>query len=72
VPKKFFEFCLTSNPGIPEYRDLAFCLRIPTLDGQIQTAVSILVYSASLIESEVEVVAAKGVPEQITAGQLCV
>jgi hypothetical protein len=30
--KKFFEFCLTSNPGIPEYRDLAFCLRIPTQD----------------------------------------
>jgi hypothetical protein len=27
----FFEFRLTSNPGIPEYRDLAFCLRIPTL-----------------------------------------
>jgi hypothetical protein len=25
------EFRLTSNPGIPEYRDLAFCLRIPTL-----------------------------------------
>jgi hypothetical protein len=25
------EFRLTSNPGIPENRDLAFCLRIPTL-----------------------------------------
>jgi hypothetical protein len=31
VQKKFFEFFLTSNPGIPEYRDLAFRLRIPTL-----------------------------------------
>jgi hypothetical protein len=30
--QNFFEFCLTSNPGILEYRDLAFCLRIPTLD----------------------------------------
>jgi hypothetical protein len=26
----FFEFRLTSNPRIPEYQDLAFCLRIPT------------------------------------------
>jgi hypothetical protein len=30
--KKFFEVLLTSNPRIPEYQDLAFCLRIPTLD----------------------------------------
>jgi hypothetical protein len=30
--KKIFEFHLTSNPRIPEYQDLAFCLRIPTLE----------------------------------------
>jgi hypothetical protein len=30
--KIFFEFRLTSNPGIPEYRDLAFCLGISTLE----------------------------------------
>ncbi len=28
--KKFFQFRLTSNPGIPKYQDLAFCLRIQT------------------------------------------
>ncbi len=28
--KIFFEFSLISNPGIPEYRDFVFCLRIPT------------------------------------------
>jgi hypothetical protein len=28
--KKFFEFHLNSNPRIPEYQDLAFCLRVPT------------------------------------------
>jgi hypothetical protein len=35
VKKFFLEFRLTSNPEIPEYRDLAFCLRIPTQDSII-------------------------------------
>jgi hypothetical protein len=26
--KKFFEFRLTSNRGIPKYQDLAFCLEL--------------------------------------------
>jgi hypothetical protein len=30
--KNIFEFCLTPNPGISEYTDLAICLRIPTQD----------------------------------------
>jgi hypothetical protein len=30
--QNFFDFRLTPNPGIPEYREMAFCLRIPTLD----------------------------------------
>jgi hypothetical protein len=32
LKKTFFEFRLTSNPGILEYRDLAFLKRIPTLE----------------------------------------
>jgi hypothetical protein len=30
--KDVFEFRLTPEPGIPEYRHFAFCLRIPILE----------------------------------------
>ncbi len=46
--KMLMEFRLTSNPGIPEYRDLAFCLRIPTL---VSNSMNALFYGRQITPS---------------------